>query len=139
MKNFTTCNTQAVLKAGLTGLLLSTLATSALAQRGAVQPEAHADQGPINNLPKPYETQSNFGNLPDGRSWGSVSAIDIDPDGIHVWAGDRCGSNSCATSDVDPIVKLDPNGQVVEAFGANQIIWPHGMDVDVSWYRSDTK
>jgi sugar lactone lactonase YvrE len=130
MKNFTTCNTQAVLKAGLTGLLLSTLATSALAQRGAVQPEAHADQEPINNLPNPYETQRNFGNLPDGRSWGSVSAIDIDPDGIHVWAGDRCGSNSCATSDVDPIVKLDPNGQVVEAFGANQIIWPHGMDVD---------
>lgn len=130
MKKFATCNAQAVIKAGVTGLLMSTLATSALAQRGAVQPEAHAGQQPINNLPNPYETQRNFGSLPDGRSWGSVSAVDIDPDGIHVWAGDRCGTNSCATSDVDPILKLDPNGRVVQAFGANQIIWPHGMDVD---------
>jgi len=51
-------------------------------------------------------------------------------DGVHIWAGDRCGSNSCATSDVDPIVKLDPNGRVVAMLGAGQIIWPHGMDVD---------
>ena len=38
--------------------------------------------------------------------------------------------HSCATSDVDPIVKLDPSGRVVASLGAGQIIWPHGMDVD---------
>jgi DNA-binding beta-propeller fold protein YncE len=27
-------------------------------------------------------------------------------------------------------VKLDPQGNVVQSFGANLIIWPHGMDVD---------
>ncbi|MCH7815337.1 MAG: hypothetical protein IIC60_02080 [Proteobacteria bacterium] len=119
-----------ILKAGLTAVLLSLLSTTAVAQRGAIQPAAHADQEPINNLPNPYETQRNFGTLPDGRSWGSVSAVNIDVDGIHVWAGDRCGTNSCATSDVDPIVKLDPDGNVVQSFGAGLMIWPHGMDVD---------
>ncbi len=121
---------QLLLSASLAGVILSLLSASALAQRGALQPAAHAGQQPVNNLPNPYETQRNFGSLPDGRSWGSVSAVNIDVDGIHVWAGDRCGTNSCATSDVDPIVKLDPNGRVVAAIGGGQIIWPHGMDVD---------
>ena len=116
-------------KAGLTGLLMVTSVT-AYAQRGAISPAAHAGQEPINNLPNPYETQRDFGTLPDGRRWGSVSAVNVDIDGAHVWAGDRCGTNSCATSDVDPIVKLDPSGRVVASLGAGQIIWPHGMDVD---------
>jgi sugar lactone lactonase YvrE len=121
-----------ILKAGLTGVVLSLLSASAMAQgqRGAIQPAAHANQEPINSRPNPYETQRNFGTLPDGRSWGSVSAVNIDIDGINVWAGDRCGGNSCATSNVDPIVKLDPEGNVLTSFGAGLIIWPHGMDVD---------
>ena len=49
----------------------------------------------INN---PYETVRNWGTLPDGRSWGSVSAVHVDVDGKHIWAGDRCGANSCAGS-----------------------------------------
>ena len=127
-------NPHFLLKSGLAGLILFLLSVNALAQNpprpGAIQPAAHAGQQPVNDLPNPYLTQRSFGSLPDGRRWGSVSAVDVDVDGIHIWAGDRCGTNSCATSDVDPIVKLDPNGRVVEAFGANQIIWPHGMDVD---------
>ena len=98
--------------------------------RGSAGPPEHRAVVPVNLLPNPYVTQRDFGTLPDGRSWGSVSAVNIDIDGIHVWAGDRCGSNSCATSDVDPIVKLDPDGNVVQSFGAGEIIWPHGMDVD---------
>ena len=115
---------------GLAALALTALASQGLAQPGAVQPAAHAGAQPINNLPNPYETYRNFGTLPDGRNWGSVSAVNVDVDGYHLWAGDRCGSNSCATSNVDPIVKLTPTGEVVASFGAGQIIWPHGMDVD---------
>ena len=37
---------------------------------------------------------------------------------------DRCGANSCAGSDVNPIVKLDPDGKVVQSFGAGQISGP---------------
>jgi len=98
--------------------------------RGASAPPEHAKVAPINNLPNPYETVRNFGSLPDGRKWGSVSAIHVDPDGKHIWAGDRCGANACAGSMVNPIVKLDPAGTVVQSFGAGVILWPHGMDVD---------
>ncbi len=48
----------------------------------------------------------NFGTLPDGRTWGSTAGVDIALDG-HLWAYDRCGANSCAGSNVDPILKLD--------------------------------
>jgi sugar lactone lactonase YvrE len=103
---------------------------AAWAQRGASGPPEHADVEPVNNLPNPYETVRDWGTLPDARTWGSVSAVNVDIDGIHIWAGDRCGTNSCAGSDVDPIVKLDPDGNVVTSFGAGLILWPHGMDVD---------
>jgi len=89
---------------------------------GAVQP--------VNDLPNPYQTIRAWGRLPDARNWGSVSGIDIDIDGRHIWAGDRCGTNSCAGSTVDPIVKLDPDGNVVASFGAGMFIWPHGLHVD---------
>jgi hypothetical protein len=67
---------------------------------------------------------------PNGRKWGSVSAVDVDPDGRSIWAADRCGTNSCAGSNVDPIIKFDSNGNILKMFGAGQILWPHGMDVD---------
>lgn len=101
------------------------------AQAGASGPPEHALVEPVNQLPHPYETQRAWGELPDGRSWGSVSAVNVDIDGRHIWAGDRCGANSCATTPgIDPIVKLDPYGNVVHSLGAGQILWPHGMDVD---------
>lgn len=98
--------------------------------RGSSGPPEHAAVKPINNLPNPYETIRNFGTLPDGRKWGSVSAVHVDVDGKHIWAGDRCGGNVCLDSTVAPMVKLDPAGKVVASFGAGQILWPHGMDVD---------
>jgi len=114
----------------LTTALLMLAAASVVAQKGTSGPPEHAKVAPINNLPNPYETVRNFGVLPGGRKWGSVSAVAVDVDGKHIWAGDRCGSNSCAGSDVNPIVKLDPSGKVVASFGAGLIMWPHGMDVD---------
>ncbi len=98
--------------------------------KGSTAPPEQASVKPMNFLPNPYETIRNFGTLPNGRKWGSVSAVDIDADGKSVWAADRCGTNSCAGSNVDPIVKFDPQGNVLKAFGAGQILWPHGMDVD---------
>jgi hypothetical protein len=115
----------------LSACVLAALAPQTVsAQRGASGPPEHAAVEPVNDLPNPYETMRDFGVLPNGRTWGSVSAIHVDVDGVHIWAGDRCGSNSCAESDADPIVKLDPDGNVVSSLGAGLITWPHGMDVD---------
>ena len=81
------------------------------AQRGGQSgPPEHAKVTPVNHLPNPYETVRNWGTLPLPRRGGSVSAVNVDVDGRHLWAGDRCGANSCAGSDLNPIVKLDPDG-----------------------------
>ncbi len=126
----TSVRVQLFLRLALTCVMLTQLVGAAWAQRGASGPPEHADVDPVNHLPNPYETSRNWGTLPNGRTWGSVSAVNVDIDGRHVWVGDRCGTNSCAESDVDPIVKLDPAGNVVQSFGAGLITWPHGMDVD---------
>lgn len=110
--------------------LLALISAPGWAQRGATGPAEHADVEPINDRPNPYKTVRDWGELPNDRKWGSVSAVHIDNDGKHLWAGDRCGANACVGSDVDPIVKLDPSGKVVKSFGAGLIAWPHGMEVD---------
>jgi hypothetical protein len=52
---------------------------------------AAAPSGPTNSLPNPYRSIENWGTLPQGRAWGSTSAVAIDPDGTSVWVGERCG------------------------------------------------
>ncbi len=84
---------------------------------------------PMNGLPDPYESEE-WVDLPDGRTWGSTAGVDIDPDGRHIWAIDRCGGNSCAGSDLDPILKIDPEGNVVSMMGGGLFLFPHGIHVD---------
>ena len=36
---------------------------------------------PINTMPNPYVAVENWAKMPPGRTWGSTSAVDIDPDG----------------------------------------------------------
>ncbi len=85
---------------------------------------------PLNELPNPYASVDNWVQLPDGRTWGSTAGADIDPDGVHLWAIDRCGGNSCAGSDLDPLLKIDPQGNVVTSFGGGMVLFPHGIHVD---------
>ena len=84
---------------------------------------------PINELPNPYSSIDGWGTLPDGREWGSTAGVDIDPDG-SLWAIDRCGGNSCAGSDLAPILKFDADGNVTAAIGAGLFLFPHGLHVD---------
>jgi hypothetical protein len=45
-----------------------------------------------NSAPNPYRAIENWANLPEGRTWGSTNAVDIDRDGVSVWVAERCGS-----------------------------------------------
>ena len=85
---------------------------------------------PMNDLPNPYTAVDNWVRLPDGRTWGSTAGAHVDPDGIHIWAIDRCGANSCAETDLDPILKIDPQGNVVASFGGGMTLFPHGLYAD---------
>jgi len=117
-------------------LLLVAVACGGAEVEPAVDEAAPADMAavldgrvPINDLPNPYSSIDGWGKLPDGREWGSPAGVDIDPDG-NLWAIDRCGSNSCAGSDLDPILKFDADGNVTAAIGGGLFLFPHGLHVD---------
>ena len=87
--------------------------------------------------PNPYLMVDGWAQLPDGRTMGAVGGVTIDPDGEHVWAIVRCDAtererfgSECLDSDLDPVLKFNMDGQVVESFGGGMFIWPHGIDVD---------
>lgn len=77
-----------------------------------------------------YERHDGWGKLPEGRKWGSTSAIYPANDGKHIWVAERCGANLCAGTDADPVLLFDLDGNLVRSFGKGLIAWPHGMYVD---------
>ena len=107
---------------------------SALAMAFAVVLASHvhaqATMQPINDGPNPYQTIEGWAKLPEGRTWGSTSAVDIDKDGKSIWVAERCGANSCANSNLPPVLKFDASGTLVKAFGEGMIVTPHGIFVD---------
>jgi sugar lactone lactonase YvrE len=117
---------------GLAAALLSS--GTILAQRGPVGPVGTV---PTNDLPNPYQSIENAFALPDGRTWGSTSAVDIGKDGRSIWVAERCGVNSCVTdpttgkmSPLDPILHYDASGKLIKSFGAGLLVGPHGIFVD---------
>lgn len=85
---------------------------------------------PVNDLPNPYQTVEGWAKMPEGRTWGATSAVDIDPDGKSVWVAERCGANSCAGSNLPVVLKFDETGKLVKSFGEGMFIFPHGIHVD---------
>ena len=88
--------------------------------------------------PAPVVT-SNWGDLPEGREWGSTAGIDIDPTDGQIWAYERCGAGNfgagapitCDSNPVDPIFKFDRNtGEVLANFGGGIMQTPHGIHAD---------
>lgn len=105
-------------------LLFLALPMSVLAQ----QPQGAA--APNNSLPDPYRAVDGWARLPAGRTWGSLSAVAVDRDGVSIWVAERCGSNSCLNSPLAPVMKFDSSGALVASFGAGLLLSPHGIDVD---------
>ena len=84
---------------------------------------------PPNDLPNPYRMVRNWAQLPDARKWGSTSGVAISPEG-NIWTYDRCGGNSCTSSNLAPILEFEPSGKFLKSFGAGIFIYPHGIFVD---------
>ena len=103
-------------------LACTTFATAPLANAQGSAPE--------NGAPNPYRTVEGWAKMPEGRVWGSTSAVDIDKDGVSIWVAERCSANSCLNSDLDPIMKFDSTGKMVTSFGKGMFIFPHGIHVD---------
>ncbi|HEY7302395.1 MAG TPA: peptidyl-alpha-hydroxyglycine alpha-amidating lyase family protein [Xanthobacteraceae bacterium] len=83
-----------------------------------------------NSAPNPYRLDANWAKLPDGRKFGQVIKVVADRDGKSLWAFERCGGTSCANSNVAPILKFDPSGNVVASIGAGMFNFPHGLGID---------
>lgn len=82
--------------------------------------------------PNPYRVADEaWGDLPEGRTWGSISAVYPAPDGRTIWVADRCGRNNCiGRTEVNMIFHFDLEGRLLHEFGAGLIAVPHGMTVD---------
>src|SRR5437899_9188064 len=102
---------------------------SATAQAPRVSP-----LGAPNDLPNPYRPGVSWGQLPNGRKWGSTAGIAIGSDG-NIWAIDRCGvsgsqGTNCADSPLDPILEFDPSGKFLKGFARGMFVSPHKITVD---------
>jgi DNA-binding beta-propeller fold protein YncE len=90
--------------------------------------QAPAD-APRNDLPQPYRTTRDWGQLPPGVKWAAVTAIEPAPDG-SIYVIHRCFANSCANRQEAPILKYDAAGKLLNSWGVGMFIFPHGATVD---------
>jgi sugar lactone lactonase YvrE len=116
----------------LLGLALATLVAMAALRTHAqpITPTTAQPAAPLNSLPNPYRSVENWARMPEGRNWGSSAGVYVDPAGTGVWVAERCGGNSCAGSDLPPILHFDMSGRLLKAFGAGMFVFPHGIFVD---------
>jgi DNA-binding beta-propeller fold protein YncE len=111
-------------------LVLAVSLATVVVGRAAAQAGGSASMAPTNDPPNPYQTVTGWAKLPEGRTWGSTSAVEIDRDGVSIWVAERCQQNSCTGSDLPAILKFDANGNLVTSFGAGILNFPHGIHVD---------
>jgi hypothetical protein len=92
--------------------------------------------GARNDLPNPYRPGVSWGELPEGRKWGSTASVTTAPDGT-IWVVDRCGNSGAggttcggASAGVNPIFQFDTSGKLRKSFGAGMFVSPHKLSVD---------
>ncbi len=94
-----------------------------------------AEEAVAQALPNPYRIVEGWAKDPEGRPMGRLGGVTVDLDGRHIWAVVRCEAEAtfgteCLDSDLDSVLKFDPEGNVVAGLGGGLFIWPHGIDVD---------
>ncbi|HWE50194.1 MAG TPA: peptidyl-alpha-hydroxyglycine alpha-amidating lyase family protein [Bryobacteraceae bacterium] len=81
------------------------------------------------DLPRPYRTIRDWGELPSGMKWPAVTGVEQAPNG-GVYVVERCFENSCAGRNEPPILQFDKTGKLVKSWGAGMFVFPHGTCVD---------
>jgi hypothetical protein len=110
--------------------LLPLLAFAALAAPAGAQTDySNPNMAPLNDLPNPYEGREVM-PLPGGRTWGSTAGVDAAKGRDDIWAIDRCGSNTCVGSHLNPLLHYDAAGNLIGEMGADLFAFPHGIHVD---------
>jgi DNA-binding beta-propeller fold protein YncE len=79
--------------------------------------------------PGGYVLETDWATLPNGLEWGQVVAIDVDRDG-NIYALHRCGADTCVERHEPPLLKLDPSGRILQVWGSDRLVWPHGLHID---------
>jgi len=100
--------------------LMGIAATYLAVPQGRAQP---------NSQPNPYRTVENWFQLPGGRTMGSTSAVFVAPSG-HIWIAERCGANSCAGSNLPPVLEFEPSGKLLRSWGEGMFVFPHGILIE---------
>src|SRR5438128_10231083 len=109
-----------ILKYACVTLAAATLTGVALAQSA---------NAPRNDLPQPYQTKRDWGQLPPGVKWAAVTAVEPGPDGT-IYVIHRCVANSCAGRTEPPILKFDAGGKLLKSWGGGMFVFPHGATSD---------
>jgi sugar lactone lactonase YvrE len=92
--------------------------------------QAQSPGAPRNDLPQPYRTTRDWGELPPAiKKWPAVTAVECAPDGT-VYVVERCSDNSCVGRTEPPILKYDRNGKLLKAWGEGLFNFPHGATLD---------
>jgi sugar lactone lactonase YvrE len=91
---------------------------------------AAQDATPRNDLPQPYRTTRDWGQLPPSiPAWPAVTAVEVAADGT-VYVVERCHDNSCEGRHEPPILKFDREGRLLKAWGEDLFNFPHGAALD---------
>jgi len=104
------------------GFFLATIVLSHVA-------DGQSPDAPRNDLPQPYRTTRDWGELPAGVKWAAVTAVEPAPDGT-IYVVHRCFANSCAGRSEAPILKYDAGGKLLKSWGSGMFVFPHGATVD---------
>jgi sugar lactone lactonase YvrE len=108
------------------GWFLVCAAAAYLGHTAAAQPSG----APRNDLPQPYRTTRDWGQLPPSiKKWPAVTAVEPAPDGT-VYVVERCNENSCTGRSEPPILKYDKSGKLLKAWGEGLLNFPHGATLD---------
>ncbi len=101
-----------------------------------VQLPAKSLLGAQNDLPNPFMAGVDWGQLPEGRKWGSTASVTTAPDGT-IWVADRCGKSGAggelcngASAGINPVFQFDTSGKLLKQWGAGLFVSPHKLIID---------